>query len=340
LYTEEQARRSLGALRPVPFDRTLEVHDSVRVRFYPAGHILGASIVEVRLKKSDGGETVLVFSGDLGRPHQPIIPEVSPLPPCDHLVLESTYGLRDHPTEDPKDRLESLVRDTVEEGGTLLIPAFAVGRTQALLYLLRELQQENRLPVDIPVYVDSPMAIHTIRVFMQHREAHDREMRARVALGGDPLGLRTVHLLPSVVESKALNSLRYPAIIISASGMAVGGRVLHHLRYRLPDHRTTVLFVGFQAAGTRGRALQDGAEVVKIHGREVRVRARVETLDGLSAHADRAEILAWLRAARTAPGEIHLVHGEPDASEALADRIEEQTGTRPHIPCHLEKVRL
>jgi metallo-beta-lactamase family protein len=234
--------------------------------------------------------------------------------------------------------LAELVRKTVERGGTLLIPSFAVGRTTTLLYLLRELQRENRLPTDVPIHVDSPMAIHAIRTLMQHDEAHDLDMRALVANGEDPLGLRHVHLDATVQESKALNDLKYPAIIISASGMATGGRVLHHLTYRLGDHRTTVLFVGYQAAGTRGRNLQNGAERIKIHGKEMRVRAAVETLDGLSAHADRDEILAWVTAAERPPGEIYLVHGEPQASEALAARLRETTSIPTHIPKYLQKI--
>jgi metallo-beta-lactamase family protein len=340
LYTEEIARRSLGHLRPFPFDRAIEVHDGISLRFYPAGHILGAAFIEVRLRRNGGGETVVVFGGDLGRPDRPILPDPSPLPACDHLLLESTYGNRDHPTADVKDRLVQIVRETVSRGGTLLIPAFAVGRTQALLYILRELQNEDRLPHDVPIHVDSPMAIHTIRVFMQHHEAHDLEMRARVANGEDPLGLRDVHLDSTVEESKALNNLAYPAIIISASGMATGGRILHHLAYRLPDHRTTVLFGGYQAVGTRGRALQDGAEEIKIHGRMVRVRARIETLDGLSAHADRGQLLEWLGTAPRPPKHVHLVHGEPPALEALRGLIRERTGIEPHVPVYREKVRL
>ncbi len=341
LYTEEDARRSLGLLRPRHFDRTLQVHDDVEIRFYPAGHILGAALVEVRLKQNNGGKKkVILFSGDLGRPHQPILPEPTPLPACDVLLLESTYGNRDHPDEDPKDRLAEIIQRTVERGGTLLIPAFAVGRTTTLLYLLRELQREDRLPTDIPIHVDSPMAIHAIRTLMQHDEAHDLEMRALVTNGDDPLGLRHVSLDATVEQSKALNDLKYPAIIISASGMATGGRVLHHLVYRLGDHRTTVLFVGYQAAGTRGRALQEGAKEIKIHGREIAVRARIETLDGLSAHADSGEILDWLTAGRRAPGEIYLVHGEPEASEALAARVREERSITTHIPRYLQKVTL
>jgi metallo-beta-lactamase family protein len=343
LYTELEARHSLAQLRPVGFDRDLHLHDGIRLRFHPAGHILGASFMELRLKgrTPTSSEKVVLFSGDLGRPDQPIIRDRRPLPPCDHLLLESTYGNRDHPDEDPKDQLEAIVKETVEQGGCVLIPAFAVGRTQALLYHLRQLQIDNRLATDLPIHVDSPMAIHAIRIYMSHPEAHDLEMRAAGDRGEDPLGLRNVHLNSRVEDSKALNDLRYPAIIISASGMATGGRVLHHLAHRLGDHRTTVLFVGFQAAGTRGRALQDGAKSVKIHGREVRVRARVETLDGLSAHADRDEIVRWLAGSPGAPSEtVHLVHGEPSAIDALAGTLRDQRKLNVHVPEYQEKVEI
>jgi metallo-beta-lactamase family protein len=340
LYTEEEARRSLGQLRPRPFDRTLQVHEDIEIRFYPAGHILGAAIVEVRLANGRDRKNVIVFSGDLGRPDQPILPDPTPLPECDVLLMESTYGNRDHPEEDPKDALEALIERTTARGGTVLIPSFAVGRTTALLYMLREMQREDRLPMDIPIHVDSPMAIHAIRTLMEHDEAHDLEMRALVANGEDPLGLRRVGLNATVEQSKALNELRYPAIIISASGMATGGRVLHHLAYRLGDHRTTVLFVGYQAAGTRGRALQDGAKQIRIHGQETTVRAQVETLDGMSAHADRTEIMDWLQAAERPPRQIYLVHGEPAASEGLAALVGEKTSIPIHIPKYMEKVKI
>jgi metallo-beta-lactamase family protein len=254
--------------------------------------------------------------------------------------MESTYGNRDHSDVDPKEKLLDVISETVQRGGSVVIPAFAVGRTQALLFFLRELQREDRLPQDIPIHVDSPMAIHTIRVFMKHEEAHDLEMRAMIANGEDPLGLRNVHLDATVQESKAINDISYPAIIISASGMASGGRVLHHLAYRLPDHRTTVLFAGYQAAGTRGRSMQEGAKRIKIHGREVKVRARIETLSGLSAHADRGGLMRWLATASPLPKNIHLIHGEPEATEALAELVQEQTSIEAHIPQYKEKVKI
>ena len=340
LYTEEEARAALSHLRPAPFDSSVRVHDDIELRFHAAGHILGAAFVEVRLEQRGGRTKVVLFSGDLGRPRQPILPDPAPLGECDVLLVESTYGDRDHPTEDPKDPLARVVRETVQRGGAVVIPAFAVGRTTTLLYLLRELQREGRLPTDVPIHVDSPMAIDAIRNLLRHVEAQDDDMRAQLANGDDPLGLRHVHLDARVEDSKALNDLSYPAIIISASGMATGGRVLHHLAYRLGDHRTTVLFVGYQAAGTRGRALQDGAERIKIHGQEIRVRARIETLDGLSAHADRGEILSWLSAAPRRPGSTYLVHGEPQASQALAALLGERAGIQAKLPTYLERVEL
>jgi metallo-beta-lactamase family protein len=343
LYTEEEAKESLSLFRPLPFDKTLQIHDRVRIRYFPAAHILGASLLQVRLrgKSPKSREKVVLFSGDLGRPAQPIIKNRTPLPACDHLILESTYGNRDHPDDDPGDKLASIIKKTIRRGGTVLIPAFAVGRTQELLYELRKLQIEDRLPTDIPIYVDSPMAIHAIRIYMSHPEAQDLEMHASRLRGEDLLGLRHVHLASRVEDSKAINELRYPAIIISASGMATGGRVLHHLAYKLPDHRNTVVFVGHQAAGTRGRALQDGAKRVRIHGREVPVRAKIETLDGLSAHADRGEIVDWLRdSKRRPPRAIHLVHGEPDAASALAEKITDELQLKTHVAQYLESVEI
>lgn len=341
LYTLQEARASLARFRPVRFGETVALDGAVELRYLKAGHISGAAMIEARLlgRGSRGRGRVVVFSGDLGRPSQPILPDPEPLPACDHLLLESTYGDRDHPAEDPKDRLEAIVRETVARGGTLLIPSFAVGRTQHILYLLRDLQEEGRLAEDVPVYVNSPMAAEATRVVLGHPEAMDAEMRHEQAAGTDPLGLRGVKIVSDVEESKALNALAYPAIILAGSGMAEGGRILHHLAWKLPDHRATVLFVGFQAAGTRGRALQEGAREVRIHGRQVPVRARIVTLDSLSAHADRGEIVRWLSSSAR-PGRIHLVHGEPGAASALAATLRAGSGLSVHVPRYREAVEL
>lgn len=340
LYTEDDARRVLPRIRCVAFDAATEVAPGITVRFRAAGHIVGASMIEVRLREKGGRDKVVLFSGDLGRPAQPILPDPEPMSPCDHLLLESTYGDRDHSKADPRVRLGEIVNATIRKGGTLLIPAFAVGRTQHVMFLLRQLRAEGTIPGDVPIFVDSPMAIEANRIVMRHPEAQDVEMRDGNKAGGDALGMRDVRFAATSQDSKALNDIAYPAIIISASGMAEGGRILHHLAYKLSDHRATVLFVGYQAIGTRGRALQEGREFIKMYGREVPVKASIETLDGLSAHADRGEILAWLAAAGTRPGRVHLVHGEPDARDALAGSIRERLGLEVNRPNYLEKVTL
>ena len=340
LYTEVEARQVLPRFEAVTFGVPKEIGPGVTATFRAAGHILGAAMIEVRLRAASGTVKTIVFSGDLGRPAQPILPDPEPLPACDHLLLESTYGNRDHPTEDPKARLAEIVNATVRRGGTLLIPAFAVGRTQHVMFLLRELRESNAIPTDVPIYVDSPMAIEANRIVMRHPEAQDAEMRDVEASGGGALGLNGVKCATTIEQSKAINGIAYPAIVISASGMAEGGRILHHLAFKLSDHRTTVLFVGFQAAGTRGRALQDGREFVRMFGREIPVKARIETLDGLSAHADRGEILAWLGKGAGRPGRVHLVHGEPEARDALAGLIRERMGLVVNRPDYLSKVEV
>lgn len=340
LYTEDDGRLVLRHVRCVEFGTPCNVRPGITVTFRAAGHIVGAAMIEVRLAEKNGSSKVVLFSGDLGRPRQPILPDPEPMPSCDHLLLESTYGNRDHPKDDPGVRLGQIVNATIRRGGTLLIPAFAVGRTQHLMFLLRALRADGTIPSDVPIFVDSPMAIEASRIVMRHPEAHDDDMRESAASGGDALGMRNVKLCVTSEDSKALNDIAYPAIIISASGMAEGGRIVHHLAYKLPDHRTTVLFVGFQSAGTRGRALQDGREFVRMYGREIPVKARIETLDGLSAHADRGELLEWLASGVARPGQVHLVHGEPDARDALAVSIRERFGLPVHCPSYLDKVEL
>jgi metallo-beta-lactamase family protein len=340
LYTQDEARRVLPHIRSVDFDSPQEIGPGITATFRAVGHIVGAAMIELRLKSKSGGEKVIVFSGDLGRPAQPIVPDPEALPPCDHLLLDSTYGNRDHPKDDPGVRLGRIVNETIRRGGTLLIPAFAVGRTQHVMFLLRSLRADGTIPSDVPIFVDSPMAIEANRIVLRHPEAQDDEMRAANAGGGDVLGMRDIRFATTAIESKALNDIAYPAIIISASGMAEGGRILHHLAYKLSDPRATVLFVGFQAVGTRGRALQDGKDFVKMYGREIPVKARIETLDGLSAHADRGETVGWLKSAKTLPGRVHLVHGEPGARDALAATIRESLRLDVNCPDYLDSVEL
>jgi metallo-beta-lactamase family protein len=269
-----------------------------------------------------------------------IIPEPAvPEDGFDYLLLESTYGDRLHPKEDIGARLASIVESTASHGGTVVIPSFAVGRTQELLYLFRDLIERNQLH-SLPIHVDSPMAIDVTHLYEKHEEDHDLELETLEAQGIKPFSPPDLHFDETVDQSKQLNEARCPMVIISASGMATGGRVLHHLERCLPDYRNTILFVGFQAAGTRGRTIQSGAETVKMFGHEVHVRARIESIENLSAHADYAEILAWLKRFSKAPGETFVVHGEPKASEALRQRIAEQLRWQVTVPTYLQQVAL
>jgi metallo-beta-lactamase family protein len=280
-----------------------------------------------------GEGTTVLFSGDLGRPNDPLLPPPAVVREADYLLVESTYGDRRHEPVDPLVQLESAIRRTSERGGVVLIPSFAVGRTQTLLYLLHRLKEERRIP-DLPVFVDSPMAASAIRIFHEHPLEHRLSPSECEAVCG------VARAVESVEESKAIGRMRYPRIIISASGMATGGRVLHHLKAFAPDTRNTVLFVGHQAVGTRGAAMVGGAKSIKIHGHYVPVHAEVAVLDNLSAHADAAEILDWLYHFERAPRETFIVHGEPAAADALRLRIEESLGWRARVPEHGESAVL
>jgi len=296
-------------------------------------------MIEVTVREN-GTVKKLLFSGDLGRFPQLIIPEPAvPEDGFDYMLLESTYGDRLHPREDIGARLASIVEDTAGHGGTVVIPSFAVGRTQELLYLFREMIEAKKLH-SLPIHVDSPMAIDVTHLYEKHQEDHSLELDAMEAQGIKPFSPPNLHFDKTVDESKHLNDAHYPMIIISASGMATGGRVVHHLERCLPDHRNTILFVGFQAAGTRGRAIQSGAKAVKMYGHDAHVRARIETIENLSAHADYGEILAWLKRFSKAPGRTFMVHGEPKASEALRQRIGQELHWDVTVPTYLERVTL
>lgn len=325
LYTAQDAQEALGLLQPQPFGESIGVTDGIAAVFRTAGHILGSATVDLQLDGTLGAEPRhLVYSGDLGRWGRPILHDPQPVPQADYLLLESTYGNRTHPA-DVDEQLASCIRTAAERGGALLVPAFAVGRTQELLWWIRQLEHDARIPT-LPVHVDSPMAIDVTDIYLRNTPEHDLDMRRLENAGHHPLYPRQFHLARTQEESMALNAVRGPVIIISASGMATGGRILHHLKLRLSDRRTTVLLVGFQAAGTRGRDLLEGASEVRIHGEDVRVKAHVESLDGLSAHADQGELLQWLSGFERPPRATHLVHGEPDATAALAEAIDERYG--------------
>jgi metallo-beta-lactamase family protein len=321
LYTTADAEAALALVEPHPYGRPFAVGESVSAILRRAGHILGSATIELDLGTSG---LKLVDTGDLGRGNRPILRDPDPVTEADILLVESTYGDRVH-APDPAETLARIVRESAARGGALLVPAFAVGRTQEVIWTLRQLEDAGRVPV-LPVYIDSPMAINVTDLYCRHPEDHNLDMKLLMDEKRCPLCCKQYHLARTPQESKALNARRDPIIIISASGMATGGRILHHLKERLPDEHTTVLLPGFQVIGTRGRALQDGARSVRIHGQSISVRARIETLGGLSAHADRDEIIRWLRGFTRPPRQVYVVHGEPHAAQSLAVQIRAQFG--------------
>ena len=338
LYTIKDAEAAIKQLTSYPYETPVSVIPDITAVFRRAGHILGSATVEMLLGRNN--PIRLVFSGDLGRWGQPILRDPEFVPEADILLVESTYGDRIHPPfSNTMNDLERIIRESIQRGGALVVPAFAVGRAQQLVWMIRRLEEEGRIP-SLPVYLDSPMAINVTDVYCRHPEDHDLEMAQLMDKDKCPLCCKQYHLVRTPEESKQLNAVTGPAIIISSSGMATGGRVIHHLKWRLPDPRTTVLLVGFQAAGTRGRSLRDGAKAVRMQGQEVSVNAKVEVLDGLSAHADRDEILKWLSGFKKAPKLTYLVHGESSSAESLAETIHAKLGWNVKVAVDGEEVDL
>ena len=331
LYTEADAAEALSRFRAVEFGKRIEVVKGLEIEFINAGHLLGSSYVLVQRSDKSGGR--ILFGGDLGRYSRPILPDPSPGVDADVLLVESTYGDRIHPAEDDGAVLARIIKETVAKRGKVIIPAFAIGRVEELLYWLFKLEDEGRLE-KLPIYVDSPMALKGIEYYKARTDELDKEILAMRRK------LPRFTSVNSARESKELVERDAPAVIIASSGMATGGRVVHHLFAGLPDPRNTVLFVGFQAAGTRGRQLVDGAQHVKMFGQYVPVHARIEKIDGMSAHADAGEIVRWLRTFPRAPKTTYLVHGEIVAQDALKARITRELGWNVEIPVHGQKVDL
>jgi len=327
LYTEDDALRALARLVPVEYGHEIRV-GNVRATLHPAGHMLGAALVELA-----AGGASLLFSGDLGRPHDPLLRAPGAPPPATYLVIESTYGNRRHDARDPKQLLADVIHRTAARGGIVLVPSFAVGRAQLLLYLIEQLKRARTIP-DVPVFLNSPMAASATRLYHKYPGEH------RLTPAQCDAMCRAAQVVTTEAESRELNRRGGPMIVIAASGMATGGRVVHHLKAFAPDARNTVLFTGYQAGGTRGAAMLNGAEAVKIHGDYVPVRAEVVLLDGLSAHADYAEILAWLGHLKVPPRQTFITHGEPAAADALRLRIEERLGWACQVPEHMALVPL
>ncbi len=339
LFDQHDAGRALATLQALPFGQRATIHPGLDFRYHRQGHILGAAAVELRIKAAGGDHITLYFSGDVGRYDVPILRAPEPYPGSSFLVVESTYGNTVHDPGDPRDQLAEVIGEAVRRTGVILVPAFAVDRTQELLYFLRELIEDGTVE-PLPIFLDSPMAREATEAYRSCALEHDAEMRELVREGDRPLAPRNLTIVGRVEESKRLNALPGPAIIISASGMATGGRILHHLRNRLPDPDTTVVFVGYQAEGTRGRTLLDGGTEVKIFGEMVPVRARVRSIPSLSAHADADELTIWAGEAAAVPGTVFVTHGEPEASNALATRFAERFGWRCVVPSLGESVEL
>ena len=333
LYTELDAARTLTLLQPVGYERPVPVIPGLEVEFINAGHLLGSAYARVRI-----GEKTMLFGGDLGRYSRPVLPDPLPIDAADVLLLESTYGDRLHEPDDGGARLAAIVNDSVKRGGKLIIPSFAIGRVEEVIYWVRHLEQTKRIPT-LPVYVDSPMAAGALQFYTQRVNELDPDMTPAER---DVCAFCTARLtvVASPQESAEIVASRQPAIVIAASGMATGGRVLHHLATALPDPRNTVLFVGYQAVGTRGRDLCDGAKQIKLQGQVVPVQARVERLDSMSAHADAGEIMRWLRGFSRPPAMTYLVHGEPLPLETLKGRIESELHWPVHVAGYLERVEL
>jgi metallo-beta-lactamase family protein len=340
LYTEKDAKEALKLIEPLPNGGDpVEVAPGIRASFHVAGHIMGASLVLLEMDNGPKPPIRFLFSGDLGHYDQPIVKDPAPPPDCDYLMVESTYGDRLHGNVSAADQLERIILEAVERKGPILIPAFAVGRTQELLYLIRELEDDGRIPV-LPVAVDSPMAAQATQVYARWNEEHDEEYASILAEKRHPLRTKSMRAASSREESKALNDMNGARIIISASGMLTGGRVLHHAVRMLPDPRATIVFVGFQAAGTTGRRIQDGEREVKIMKGWVPVNCHIEKVEGFSAHADWKSVLKWLEGLQTTPKMVFTTHGEPDAAEAMAGHIRNRFGWNVMVPQYLQTVEL
>ncbi len=328
LYTQKDAEASLNYFHPLAFNTPFDLGENLHFTFLPAGHILGASFIRLT-----NGKISVLFSGDMGRSHDIIMNPPTPVEQADYLILESTYGNRKHNEDDPKKILKDIVLETAKKGGTLVIPSFAVGRAQTILYLLSLLRQENEIP-PVPIYVDSPMATNVTELYCRFSTEHNLPHNTCVDM------CKIARFVNTSQESKELDLNTAPKIIITASGMATGGRVLHHLKAFIGDPKNTIFFIGFQAAGTRGASLVGGAQEIKIHGQYFSVRAKILKEDSLSAHADYTEILSWLENFKSPPKEIFLTHGEPVQADALRLHIQDKFKFKCIVPEYLETFEL
>jgi metallo-beta-lactamase family protein len=337
LYDGADVERTMRLFRIQPRGEWFSPAKPIWMRYHDAGHLLGSTMIEVEIRDRPEPLRVL-FSGDVGRYRGPLYHDPAPPPECDYLVCESTYGDRDHPDVEILDALADVVHRSVKRGGVMLTAAFAVGRAQQLMYLLQVLKLQDRIP-DLPIFLDSPMACDATAVYREHSEDHDLS-EAALDPAHPALAGRKVILARTTAESKAINRTTGPAIIISSSGMMTGGRIVHHLRQRLPDSRNTIVLGGYMAVGTRGRLIQDGAKFLRMFGEEIPVRAAVETVSGLSGHADRGDLLRWLAQLPHPPERTFLTHGEPEAADELAEELRTTRRWQVHCPVLGETAEL
>jgi len=328
LYTEADAQHSLEQFVPLNYQQKYHIANKIFFKLKPAGHILGVSFVRI-----DDGNTSVTFSGDVGRLNDPVMFKPEPLEESDYIVVESTYGNRLHDPEGVQNEIAEIINKTSHRGGSILIPSFAVGRAQSILYYIFKLQKSNRIP-NLPVYVDSPMATSATEIFEKYHIEHKLNPKETKAV------CDIAHYVQDKEESKRVSASAMPSIIISASGMATGGRVLHHLKTMLGNHRNTILFAGYQAEGTRGKDLVQGAKTIRIHGQDYKVKADIACLDNASAHADYQELITWLRTHHGAPKQIFVTHGEPDSATAMREHIERELMWQAVLPGYLETYNL
>jgi len=345
LYTMQEAQQCLTLFQQVQFGEVKQVSSELSFRFVRAAHILGSAMAEVSLTV-DGTKRQLLFTGDIGRvrnsniaPGRVVHSGPTEGESCDLLVMESTYGNRLHPHEDPRPEMAALIRTTIQRGGSVVVPAFAVERTQKFLFLLKDLMESGQIP-RVPVHTDSPMAIKAVQVFLKHEEEFSDEVKSMIDKYGSPLHWSNFYFDTTQEDSKKINESRYPAIIVSASGMVAGGRVLHHLVQRLPDPRNLVLFIGFQAPGTRGYTIKNGDPEVKMLGQVVPIRAQVAALEQFSDHADTPELLEWLHTFQRAPKQTFLVHGEPAAASELRQAMIKDLHWNVQVAAYKQKAQV
>jgi metallo-beta-lactamase family protein len=339
LYTTEDATQAIPMLAPVPFERRIEVGEGIRAEYLEAGHILGAASIRLTLKDGDEERTV-VFSGDIGRPDAPYLRPPKTFDAADYLVMESTYGNREHvDTQDKLDQFERIIHETIDRGGNLIIPSFAVERSQELLYYLHELLDAKRIP-PLMVFMDSPMAIRVTQVFRNHPDLFDEEATELLREGKHPCDFGGLKMSRTTTQSKAINQIRGTVIIIAGSGMCTGGRVKHHLVANIERKESTILFVGYQAKGTLGRQILEGEPEVRIHGERHKVKARIEKINGFSGHADRGELLDWIKAFKTKPKRVFITHGEEDVATGFAGNLSGQLGFDAIAPEYQQTIEL